>query len=331
MKDEQEKKLFVPNAEEELNPDLSEFDESILDDEFAHMLKNGLDAAFDEEEISVSDELFARTLAAIEESKKEDGQDGKKAEITPISKGKPWWKKAAPFVAAAFVIGIGVFMLRMNLLPGVKKKDMACDTAAYEGATSASEADGYVLDSEPKYTYSNSIVNQNKVEMEASASFYAEPDQGSSGGAASDVAAFTECVEDVSASSAGNIQSVREQSTSGTNAGINADKGSPSDVCDETKEYSERGLTLEESEEFLMLLETTCEKYNGESEAYVSETAEGLKSVLYLYIRTDKCLVVARRFLCYENRVIVIDREEAAETRTVYLVKDSSVLEKYIN
>lgn len=349
MNDEQEKKLFTPimnEADIDLAAEDIEFDESILDDDFADMLKNGLDTAFDAEGIFVSDDLFAKTMAAIEECKKEENGTAGNGENNSVKKmtkssgvtdsnekivKRPWWKILTPVAAAAIVLGLGIFMVsRMGYFTGGDKcSDTATSNAvAYDSEFSEEE----IKDKEIKYS-PQSEKRENGTWDGSSEIKYKDSsnkaEESSSGPVYS-----AEAFENLASDSCENVCNGSASSASGEASRDTTDPDLIIDnaylqtlKADDQKSYIDKWITVEDSRKLLSFLVNEAVLYEGDDEKYTSEVADGLKAILYLY---SENILLSKRYLCYEDRVIVISRESTGEVRTIYLADDYTLIDELI-
>lgn len=349
MDEKKEKELFtiIPDkTDSDVNAEDIEFDESILNDDFADMLRNGLDAAFDKDEICVSDELFAKTLAAIEKEKQQvkpgensekiktetaltggksikRGMEGVNENITPIPTKRAWWKRLTPVAVAVLILGLGIFYIKNMGYIGQKS-----DSATANSATSA--FDNGIKDKERKY----SPQSERNDECEDGASeMYLMPGQSDGAETApTETAEYASKEAEATADSSSYFNAA--ESCQDINLIIDSDTAAKfTEDCygvkdEDRKSYTDKWISGEESEELLAFLESEAVPYYGDDEKYTSEVADGLKAILYLY---SENILLSKRYLCYEDRVIVISRENSGEQRKIYILNDMAFIDSLIN
>lgn len=125
-------------------------DNDMIFDEFDRDLKKSLDAAFDMNDISVSEELIASTLSKINLIKDKTGEtdpaedDDKRRNVTDIS-GKAGFRRFARIagpIAAAVIIGLfGIALVRNNLIFSSKSDNSAPANYEANSAVSMKAAD----------------------------------------------------------------------------------------------------------------------------------------------------------------------------------------------
>lgn len=125
-------------------------DNDMIFDEFDRDLKKSLDAAFDMNDISVSEELIASTLSKINLIKDKTGEtdpaedDDKRRNVTDIS-GKAGFRRFARIsgpIAAAVIIGLlGIALVKNNLIFSSKSDNSAPANYEANSAVSMKAAD----------------------------------------------------------------------------------------------------------------------------------------------------------------------------------------------
>lgn len=154
-----------------------EFDENILNDEFAGIIRDGLDGAFDADKLVVSEALIAKTLEAINklDSEKKNGQtdapvektlegvnDKKITTLNEVKKTqkKRLWKQAAGIVAALFVVGVGIVTIRGGLYKSSDENALSNSINATSSDVAMKDPMESSMATSDKYSYSAESKNE---------------------------------------------------------------------------------------------------------------------------------------------------------------------------